>query len=50
MGWRELLAWLGVMNRQVDAASGKPDPHRWNQQSRANFDELEAKRRKLRGR
>lgn len=38
------------MNRQQDAASGKPDPHRWNRQSRENFADLDAKRRKLRGR
>jgi len=48
MGWRELRAWLAVMNRQVEG--DQPNPHAWTPQSRQNFDELDRKRRELRGR
>jgi len=52
MGWRELRHWLGVRKRQLEAEAGltQPDPNRWTDASKRNFDDLDAQRRKLRGR
>lgn len=52
MGWLELFQWVGTMNRQMNREfeATQPNPHAWSQVSRENFEDLDAKRRKLRGR
>jgi hypothetical protein len=43
MGWRELLAWLGVMKRQLQGP--EPDPYSW----RVADPWFEETKRKIRG-
>lgn len=45
-GWREFRAMLRVLNERRNPA---PSVDRWDETARANFDELDALRRKRRG-
>lgn len=52
MGWREFQLWLREIQEQNEAEHGThDDPGSWDDaKSRENFDELDEKRRKMRGR
>jgi hypothetical protein len=41
------MGWVRAMNRRRQAQ--QPNPDRWTEPSRRNFDELAAKRDKMRG-
>lgn len=48
MGWREFRTWLRTMGEQLRGPEPRPD--RWDEAGRQNFDELAARRERIRGR